>query len=165
MSKLFFTLFVIAGMAACQTPYLIFSGGILPGSVTDTDSFSFAAQYRVLELEVRPEDPYSVILRVVVRDGQLYIDAADRRRWHAYLKQNPNVRVKLGSSVYLATAVRVDDLEITKQFPAGRTIYELVPRRMAQSHPLSVRPGIIGEIGAVLPSTRSWPVALAEELG
>ncbi len=138
MPKLLFTLFVIAGVAACQTPFLIFSGGVLLGPVTDTDSFSFAAQHRVLELEVRPENPYSVILRVAMRDGQLYIDAADRRRWHRYLKQNPNVRVKLGGSVYLATAVRVDDPEITKQFLAGRTIYQLVPRRLAQSSPSGI---------------------------
>lgn len=165
MIKLPIVLLGVVGVVACQSPVLIFSGGTLSGPVIDTDSFSFANQYMLLQLEVRPEDPYSVILRVLMHDSQLYIDAAERRRWHKYLKQNPNVRVKLGGSVYLATAVRVDDPEITKQFLAGRTIYQLVPRRLAQSSPLWVRPGIIGEIGAVLPSTRSWPVALAEELG
>ncbi len=158
MPKLLFTLFVIAGVAACQTPFLIFSGGVLLGPVTDTDSFSFAAQHRVLELEVRPENPYSVILRVAMRDGQLYIDAADRRRWHRYLKQNPNVRVKLGGSVYLATAVRVDDPEITKQFLAGRTIYQLVPRRLAQSSTLlpgqsansSPHPAVTGKVWQIV---------------
>ncbi len=136
MLKLPSVLIAVVGLTACQTPFLVFSGGALAGPVANTDSFSFAAQYRLLKLEVRPEKPYAVILRVVMRDGQLYIDAADRRRWHIYLRQNPDVRVKLGSTVYLATAVRVRDPEVAKQFLAGRTIYRLVPRKMMQSRPV-----------------------------
>ena len=118
----------LACLAGCQTPFLVFSGGALPGPVAQADSFAFAAEHSLLQLEVRPEKPYSVYLRVVARDGELYIDAAEKRRWHTYLKQDPNVRVKLGGAVYLATAVRVDDPAITEQFLAGRTIYRLVPR-------------------------------------
>ncbi len=130
MSKLSFVLIGVIWLAACQSPVLIFSGGTLSGSVTDTDSFAFATQYKLLQLEVRPEDPYSVILRVIVHDNLLYIDAAESRRWHKYLKLNPDVRVKLGDSLYRATAVRVSDPEITKHFLHGRTIYRLVPRRL-----------------------------------
>ena len=120
-------LFGIFWLVACQSPVLIFSGGTLAGPVSDTDSFTFAAQYKLLQLEVRPEDPYSVNLRVLLHDNQLYIDAAENRRWHKYLKLNQDVRIKLGDSVYRATAVRVSDPEITKLFIRGRTIYRLVP--------------------------------------
>ncbi len=158
MIKLPIVLLGVVGVVACQSPVLIFSGGTLSGPVIDTDSFSFANQYMLLQLEVRPEDPYSVILRVLMHDSQLYIDAAERRRWHKYLKQNPNVRVKLGDSVYLATAVRVDDPEITKQFLAGRTIYQLVPRRLAQSSTLlpgqsansSPHPAVTGKVWQIV---------------
>ncbi len=118
-------------LVACQSPVLFFSGGTLSGPTIETDSFSFAAQFKLLQLEVRPEDAYSVILRVRMVDDQLYIDAAKRRRWHRYLKENSHVRVKLGESVYPATAIRVDDPEITKLFLRGRTIYRLVPRALA----------------------------------
>lgn len=123
---MFFTISIATG---CQTPFLTFSGGLLSGPVTDTESFSFASQYKLLKLEVRPEQPYSVILRVVMRDEQLYIDSAESRRWHTYLKQNTDVRIMLGDSIYLAEAVRVDDPEITKQFITNRTIYRIVPRK------------------------------------
>ena len=122
-------LLLIALLTACQSPALVFSGGALSGPAINADSFAFAAQYRLLQLEVRPEDPYSVNLRVSMHDDHLYIDAAPGRRWHKYLKQNSHVRVKLGDSVYPATAERVDDPEITKLFLSGRTIYRLVPRR------------------------------------
>ena len=96
--------------------------------MAETDSFAFAAEFKLLTLEVRPEQPYSVILRVVTRNENLYIDAANRRRWHTYLQQNPNVRIKLGETVYPATVVRVTDPEVTQQFLPGRTIYRVVPR-------------------------------------
>jgi len=115
-------------VAGCQTPFLTFSGGALRGQVAVSDTFSFASQYRLLQLEVRPQNPYSVNLRVVMRDGNLYIDAAQRRRWHGHIKEDPQVRVKLGSMVYPARAIRVSDPEVTEQFARGRTIYQLVPR-------------------------------------
>jgi len=122
-------LFGIVWVVACQSPVLMFSGGTLSGPVNNTDSFTFAAQYKLLQLEVRPEDPYSVNLRVLLHDNELYIDAAAHRRWHKYLKLNQDVRIKLGDSVYRATAVRVSDPNITKLFIRGRTIYRLVPRK------------------------------------
>lgn len=121
---------VLTTMLACQSPVLIFSGGALEGPASETDSFAFAGQFALLQLEVRPGDAYSIILRVLMRDDQLYIDAAKRRRWHRYLQENNQVRVKLGESVYPATAVLVDDPEITKLFLQDRTIYRLVPRSL-----------------------------------
>ncbi|MCZ6643751.1 MAG: hypothetical protein O7F71_19425 [Gammaproteobacteria bacterium] len=121
---------ILTTLAACQSPILIFSGGALEGSTIETDSFSFAGQFVLLRLEVRPEDAYSVVLRVLMRDDQLYIESADRRRWHSYLKEDNRVRVKLGDSVYPATAIRIDDPEITRLFLQGRIIYRLVPRAL-----------------------------------
>ena len=120
-------LFLLA-LVACQSPVLIFSGRALSGPTMETESFSFATEFKLLQLEVRPENAYSVILRVRMYDEQLYIDAAKRRRWHRYLQENNNVRVRLGVSVYRATAIRVDDPDITQRFLRGRTIYRLVPR-------------------------------------
>ena len=124
-------LVLITGLMGCQAPFLVFNGGALAGPEAEAASFAFAADYNLLRLEVRPEKPYSVILRVVVHDGQLYIDAAQRRRWHTYLQQDPRVRVRLGDTVYPATAVVVEDPEIRSRFLAGRTIYKIVPRTAA----------------------------------
>lgn len=122
-------LMLLGGLMGCQSPFLVFSGGKLGGPEAVATSFAFAKQHNLLTLEVRPEQPYSVLLRVVVRGEELYIDAAERRRWHTFLKQNPEVRVRLGDTVYPATAVRVEDPQVISEFLPGRTIYRLVPRR------------------------------------
>lgn len=123
-----------AAMMGCQSPFLVFSGGALAQPEVEVTSFAFARKFSLLALEVRPERPYSVLLRVVMRGDDLYIDAAERRRWHTYLKQNPEVRVGLGDTVYPATAVRVEDPALTSQFLAGRTIYRLIPRTSSGSN-------------------------------
>ena len=132
-SHAIFALGVLLCLGGCQTPFLFFSGQALVGEEQTTESFAFAERYTLLSLEVRPRDPYSVILRVVMRDGELYIDAADRRRWHTYLKEDARVRVKLGDGVYAATAVRIEDPAITEQFLAGRVIYRIEPRPSASN--------------------------------
>ncbi len=133
MAKQAALLSLVLAMAGCQSPFLTFSGGALKGQEMQADSFAFAKEFTLLTLEVRPERPYSVLLRVVMRGEELYIDAAQRRRWHTYLKQNPAVRIRLGEAVYPATAVRVEDPELLDQFLAGRTIYRLVPRAPSAS--------------------------------
>lgn len=115
-------------LSGCQTPFLLFSGRELQGPVVSARSFDFAAEHRLLILEVRPRDPYSVILRVVMRDGELYVDAAESRRWHTHLKDDPRVRVKLGDTIYPAVVVKIDNPDSIGGFIKGRTIYRLVPR-------------------------------------
>lgn len=121
----------VLGLAACQTPFLTFSGGGLQGAVVEVDSFAFAKEYRLLMLEVRPAQPYSVLLRVVMRGDQLYIDAAKRRRWHKYLQEDSTVRIKLGEQIYPAQAVVEQDPAILQQFLPGRVIYRILPRKLS----------------------------------
>ena len=113
--------------AGCQAPFLTFSGNELSGLESEATSFDFAGNFKTLQLEVRPEDPYSVILRVVMRDKKLYIDAAENRRWHTYLKADPRIRIKLGKKIYRARAIKLTSAEIPEGFIRGRTIYEIVP--------------------------------------
>ncbi len=120
-------LLCMALLAGCQSPFLVFSGGALTGQVSETDSFAFAGGYRTLQLEVNPEAPYSVILRTTVIDGELYIDAADARRWAGYLADEPRVRIKLGKFIYPALARPVSDTYLADQFLPGRTVYRIDP--------------------------------------
>jgi hypothetical protein len=115
-------------VTGCATPFLVFPGKRLSAPVSEVCSFSFAQQFNLMKLEVRPDKPYSVILRVVVIDQDLYVDAADRR-WHTYLAANPNVRVQLGDSVYPAVAVEMRDAQLLERFIQGRRIYRLDPVR------------------------------------
>ena len=118
------TVFVLAG---CQSPTLLLPGKELQGTEARTDSFAFASEFSILQLEVNPPAPYSVNLRITVIDGELYIDAAKKRRWYQYLATNRQVRVRLDGKIYAALAVPVIDDDIVSRFREGRVIFRLEP--------------------------------------
>ncbi len=119
----------LALQTACGGPFLVFPGGELAGEVVSepVDDWSFAND-RFVDLETRPEDPYSVELNYIVRDGKLYIDPAEGRRWLDHIRADPRVRVRFGDRLYPGTALlrgRPGELE---GFDADRFIYEIESR-------------------------------------
>ncbi len=120
-------LVMILLFTGCQLVTL--AGGELKGEIKTTENFAFAADHKLLRLEVNPASPYSVWLRVTVIDGHLYIDAAERRKWHKLLQSNPAVRIKLGDNIYLAEATVMQEPAIAAKFLSGRTIYKIIPRQ------------------------------------
>jgi hypothetical protein len=120
-------------LCACQMPMLTLAGKQLQGIEATTTNFAFAEQYKLLKLEVNPENPYSVILRCTVLDGELYVDAAATRKWAMYLRSDRRVRVMLGGAIYNAVATTITDPEITQKFFKGRTIYRLRPAAMDEA--------------------------------
>ena len=116
----------------CGGPFLVFPGGVLSGQVVTepVDDWSFVDDAFV-DLETRPDDPYSVELNYVVRDGQLFIDPAEGRTWFEYIKQDPRVRVRFGDRIYPLTAVQVGKPGEIKGFDPDRYVYRLDPRTEA----------------------------------
>ena len=116
-------------LAGCNGPLLVFPGGALGGEVVDpppTD-WSFATD-RFIELETRPGDPYSVELNYFVKDGKLYVDPAEGRRWLDHIRADPRVRVRLGGKVYPLKATLVDDPVELEGFDPERFVLRLDPR-------------------------------------
>ena len=122
-------LVLLSLVTACGGPFLIFPGGALSGEVVEESvkDWSFADDWFV-ELETRPDDPYSVQLNYVVKDGQLYIDPAEGRQWLDYIREDPRVRVRFGDKVYPATAVLAGQPGALEGFPPDRYVYRLVSR-------------------------------------
>lgn len=120
----------------CGGPFLVFPGGALSGEVVTepVDDWSFVED-RFVDLEVRPEDPYSVELNYFVKEGQLYIDPAEDRRWHDYLREDPRVRVRFGGRVYPLQAVLVGEPGELEGFDADRYVYRLDPRPGNEASP------------------------------
>jgi|TARA_B110000263_G_C15176158_1_gene449313 hypothetical protein len=114
-------------LAGCPNPTLLLPGKQLVGPTESVDSFAFAQQFSVLQLELNPDQPYSVNLRVTVIDGNLYIDASKQRRWYRHLKENNQVRIKLGSVIYTAKAVVEHRGEVTRQFLSKHIVFRLEP--------------------------------------
>ena len=106
-------------------------GGALRGEVVaePVTDWSFVDDAFV-HLEVRPSDPYSVELNYFVRDGKLYIDPAEGRRWLEYIREDPRVRVRFAGKVYPATAVLVRSPgdPVMEGFDADRFVYRLDSR-------------------------------------
>jgi hypothetical protein len=115
------------GAIACNGPMAMLPGGELSGPVESTHSWAFASEFESLELETRPEDPYSVRIGFVLRDGALYIDPAEERRWYQYLKDDANVRVRFAEVIYPATAFEVTADEEKAGFDPTRHVFRLEP--------------------------------------
>ena len=127
--NIFLTSVLLSTVLACGGPILIFPGGELSGQVVSepVQDWSFLSD-SFIDLETRPDDPYSVELNYVVRDGELYIDPKEGRRWFDYLRADPRVRARFGDKIYLLTAVLVGEPGELEGFDADRFIYRLDPR-------------------------------------
>ena len=113
----------------CGGPLLILPGGELRGEVVSPtpDDFSFLSD-GVFELETRPDDPYSVQLNYFVRNGRVYIDPAEGRRWLDNIRADPRVRARFEGRVYELEAVRISDPAELAGFDPERQVYRLDPR-------------------------------------
>jgi hypothetical protein len=116
-------------LLACGGPVLVFPGGELSGEVVTepVTDWSFASDTFV-DLETRPDAPYSVELNYIVEDGRLYVDPAEGRKWLDHIRADPRVRVRFGDKVYPATAVLVGRPGELEGFDPERFIYRLESR-------------------------------------
>lgn len=94
-------------------PYGPLPGGSLQGEeVTEpVTDWSFVRQYRILTSEVRPSNPYSIHSAYVFHDGVIYLSSGlgARSRWSRFLLEDPNMRLKIGETLYPVRATRVED--------------------------------------------------------
>jgi hypothetical protein len=116
--RLIVLLAAVASLAACG-PLGPFPGGRLRGEVHQgaPPDWSIARDAKQIQLETRPEDPYSVNVWCGVMDGKLYVptslilgtDDPAERGWVKNVQEDPGVRVRIEGTVYPLRAVRVDD--------------------------------------------------------
>ncbi len=125
----FFVMAAVSLSLGCGGPFFVIPGGQLSGEVVTepVTDWSFVTDSFV-DLETRPDDPYSVELNYVVKDGQLYIDPAEGRNWLEYIRADPRVRVRFGKEIYPLTAVLVGRPGELDGFDPDRFIYRLDAR-------------------------------------
>ncbi len=103
--------FAVVAATACGGPFVTIPGGRLSGPVVPPPkSFDFARDAGTVQLETRPEDPYSVNIACAVVDGRPYVSAGDNRaRWVEHMDADPLVRLRIEGDVYELRAERVVD--------------------------------------------------------
>lgn len=117
--KIFVVGLVLVGLQACGGPIGPFPGGKLSGAVhTDqVESWSFATDIEVAQLESQPADPHSINVWVGVVDDQLYIPSSlifgaenpQDREWVRYVLADPRIRLRIEDRVYPLNLERVLD--------------------------------------------------------
>lgn len=91
-------------------------GGKLSGEAApQPDDWSFSDEFKNIQLETDPDDPYSVTVWCATQQGQLYIAAArgTESRWASNLVDDPRARVRIDGRLYDRRAVQVTDAEET----------------------------------------------------
>lgn len=113
-------------VAACGGPAGIIPGGALSGDEATAGAWSeLVSGSGTLDLETRPEDPYSVRINYFFRNGAIYIDPAEGRAWYQHLQDDPRVRVRIDGLIYRARAVPVSDPEELEGFDVERRVFRL----------------------------------------
>jgi len=130
-----FLVLLLLALPGCS-PIGPFPGGHLSGELgpRNIEDWSFAADEERLQLETRPEDPYSVNTWFVALGPSLYLatspiagptDPAERG-WVANVLQDPRVRIRLGDQIYERVANRLSDTsESAKALEALKTKYDI----------------------------------------
>ena len=115
-------LLAMAALLACG-PTLLLPGGALEGTPAPPPSdWNGLSEVSTIQLESRPNDPYSVNIWAVGIDDKLYVHAgANRAAWVEHMDEDPAVRVRVGETMYDLTAVRVEGQD---EFDAFANAYE-----------------------------------------
>ncbi len=92
--------------------------------------WSFTDNIKTIQLETRPDDPYSVNIWVIGLGSDLYVHAgANRATWVEHMERDAHVRVRVGEKLYALRATRVEDQTQFARFSEAYAIkYERRPR-------------------------------------
>ena len=115
-------LFTIALVASACGPLGPLPGGELNGTLSAPPSdWSRSAPEDTIQLETRPQDPYSVNLWIVGLERGAYVAAGrgEDSKWVKHIEADPNVRLRIGDRLYELRAVPVTDEAELESFSQG----------------------------------------------
>ena len=121
ITRIFVSLISICFLAC--GPMIVFPGGALDGTHVESPSdWVWTDEVSTVQLETRPEDPYSVNIWAIGTANRLYVHAgANRATWIEHMEENPHVRILIEEKIYELTASRVEGQD---EFDAFSNSYE-----------------------------------------
>lgn len=121
---------LILAALGCNGPMGLLPGGELNGEARPAPAdWAFAGDSGIVQLETRPEDPYSVNIAFTVLGGRLYINAGDTEtQWVKNIASNPQVRLRLDGVLYDLRAERVMDADEIAAFAGAWTSQSMFRR-------------------------------------
>ena len=107
-------------LSAGCAPFLVFPGGQLRGTLVSSEvrDWGFTDESEFVEIETRPDRPYSVQVYGVGSGNAFYIasqgwrgalGSTDRAQWIGHLAEDPRIRLRVGDALYQLEGIRVDD--------------------------------------------------------
>lgn len=128
MPRLFAGLICVLALAGCSEPFVTIPGGELAGQSL-VPPVEWGEVPDTIQLETRPEDPYSINIWSVGLGPHLYVaTGADGTAWTGFLEADNNVRVRLHDHIYKLQAAQVhDDAERGRVVQAYAEKYEVDP--------------------------------------
>lgn len=118
MIRVIVTVLLLVLTGACSEESMPFSGGALVGTLAAAPAdWRTVTDREVIQLESQPADPYSVNLWVIGEESHLYVFAGGTKAtWVEHIEVDPNVRMKIGDSIYELKAERVSDADEFERF-------------------------------------------------
>jgi len=127
--RLLIVSFVLSGLLACG-PLVMIPGGELSGEVKPVPlDWSFSDAAETVQLETRPENPYSVNIWGVGLGVDFYVASGKAdNAWAENIAADDRVRLRIDGSIYEMRAVREDTPEGRERFLAGaKAKYDFEP--------------------------------------
>ena len=103
-------------------------GGALSGEpAAAPEDWTNVAREKTVQVQTRPANPYSINIWGVAVGHDFYIAAArETNRWAKYIETDPDVRLRIGTTLYDLRAVRVTDTaELARVQSAYETKYDV----------------------------------------
>ncbi|MGI9592196.1 MAG: hypothetical protein ACR2P8_12560 [Myxococcota bacterium] len=122
-------LLVLAGLRACD-PLVMIPGGELSGETKPVpESWAFTDGVDTVQLETRPDDPYSVNVWGVGVGKDFYVAAGKASNaWAQHIAADDRVRLRIEGNLYEMRAVRDDSPEARERFlAAAKAKYDFEP--------------------------------------
>jgi hypothetical protein len=118
------------GLTACGQPFLIIPGDRLAGEAVSGPIYMKDLP-STIQVELRPEEPYSINLRVVEVERGFFIGTANQRsQWAKQIESDPFTRISIGGKIFTVNASRVTEADKrSRVLRAYEDKYGLDPRR------------------------------------